>query len=211
MTTSPVIRVSNIRKVYGSTVAVDDVSFDVERGEIFGVIGPNGAGKTTTMECVAGLRKADRGTIAVLGFDPVRDLRALQQKVGVQLQQAQLQKRIKVSEAVALWASLYRNPADGNRLIEQLGLSDKRNAWFMTLSGGQKQRLFIALAVIHDPDVVLITPLIDLGSDQADYVKACRQLRIPVGHCVASWDNLTNKGLIKALPDRVFEIGRAHV
>src|SRR6185436_13230830 len=96
---------------------------------------------------------------SVLGLHPARDLYLLQERIGVQLQQAQLQKRIKVSEAVALWASLYRNPADGSRLIEQLGLADKRNAWFMTLSGGQKQRLFIALALINDPELVFLDEL----------------------------------------------------
>jgi ABC-2 type transport system ATP-binding protein len=156
----PVIRVSGCRKTYGSTVAVDEVSFDVHDGEIFGLIGPNGAGKTTTLECVEGLRRPDRGTISVLGLDPVRDVYRLQERIGVQLQQAQLQKRIKVWEAVHLWASLYRRPsADGDRLLEQLGLADKRNAWFMTLSGGQKQRLFIALALINDPDVVFLDEL----------------------------------------------------
>ena len=153
------IRVSAIRKTYGRTVAVDDVSFDVQPGEIFGLIGPNGAGKTTTMECVEGLRTPDRGEISVLGLHPARDAYQLQERIGVQLQQAQLQKRIKVREAVALWASLYRNPADGNRLIEQLGLSEKRNAWFMTLSGGQKQRLFIALALINNPELVFLDEL----------------------------------------------------
>jgi len=156
---TPIIRVSGIRKTYGKTVAVDDVSFDVEEGEIFGLIGPNGAGKTTTMECVEGLRRPDRGSIAVMSLDPIRDARALQQKVGVQLQQAQLQKRIKVREAVDLWASLYPGAVDGDALLERLGLADKRQAWFMTLSGGQKQRLFIALALIHDPDVVLLDEL----------------------------------------------------
>ena len=155
----PVIRVSSIRKTYGRTVAIDDVSFDVEEGEIFGLIGPNGAGKTTTMECVEGLRRPDRGTISVLSLDPIRDARTLQQKVGVQLQQAQLQKRIKVREAIGLWASLYPRPVDGDALLERLGLADKRHAWFMMLSGGQKQRLFIALALIHDPDVVLLDEL----------------------------------------------------
>ena len=119
----PIIRVSGIRKTYGKTVAVDDVSFDVEEGEIFGLIGPNGAGKTTTMECVEGLRRPDRGSISVLSLDPIRDARALQQKVGVQLQQAQLQKRIKVREAVELWASLYPRAVDGDVLLERLGLA----------------------------------------------------------------------------------------
>jgi ABC-2 type transport system ATP-binding protein len=141
-------------------VAVDEVSFDVHDGEIFGLIGPNGAGKTTTLECVEGLRKPDRGTISVLGLDPFRDVYQLQERIGVQLQQAHLQKRIKVWEAVHLWASLYRKPiSDGDRLLDQLGLSDKRNAWFMTLSGGQQQRLFIALALINDPQLVFLDEL----------------------------------------------------
>ena len=136
------------------------MSFDVNNGEIFGLIGPNGAGKTTTLECVEGLRTPDRGTISVLGLDPFRDIYTLQQRIGVQLQQAQLQKRIKVWEAVHLWASLYgRKSGEGDRLLDQLGLADKRNAWFMTLSGGQKQRLFIVLALINDPEVVFLDEL----------------------------------------------------
>jgi ABC-2 type transport system ATP-binding protein len=155
----PAIHVSNLHKTYGSTFAVDDVSFDVLPGEIFGLIGPNGAGKTTTMECVGGLRAPDRGTINVLGLNPVRDVRKLQRRVGVQLQHAQLHKRIKVWEAVDLWASLYPNAIDGEQLLARLGLAEKRDTWFMALSGGQQQRLFIALAVIHDPDVVLLDEL----------------------------------------------------
>jgi ABC-2 type transport system ATP-binding protein len=155
-----VIQVSGIRKTYGRTVAVDEVSFEVNEGEIFGLIGPNGAGKTTTMECVEGVRKPDRGNILVLGLDPFRDVYKLQERIGVQLQQAQLQKRIKVWEAVDLWASLYKKKAvDAERLLEQLGLADKREAWFMNLSGGQKQRLFIALALINDPEVVFLDEL----------------------------------------------------
>jgi len=154
-----VIEVSNLRKSYGRTVAVDDVSFDVRRGEIFGLIGPNGAGKTTTMECVEGLRAPDAGRATVLGLDPVRDVYALQTRIGVQLQEAQLQKRVKVREVVSLWASLYPKPVDGDRLLEQLGLAEKRGAWFMTLSGGQKQRLFIALALINDPELVFLDEL----------------------------------------------------
>jgi ABC-2 type transport system ATP-binding protein len=153
------IQVSGIRKTYGATVAVSDVSFEVSEGEIFGLIGPNGAGKTTTMECVEGVRRPDHGTISILGLDPFRDVYQVQKRIGVQLQQAQLQKRIKVWEAVDLWASLYPKTVDGDRLLEQLGLSEKRNAWFMTLSGGQKQRLFIALALINDPEVVFLDEL----------------------------------------------------
>ena len=154
-----VVQVAGLRKRYGSTVAVDDVSFEVQDGEIFGLIGPNGAGKTTTMECVEGVRTPDSGRISVLGLDPIRDVYALQQRVGVQLQEAQLQKRIKVCEAVALWASLYRTKIDHDKLLGQLGLQDKRDAWFMTLSGGQKQRLFIALALINDPELVFLDEL----------------------------------------------------
>jgi ABC-2 type transport system ATP-binding protein len=156
----PVIQVSGVRKTYGRTVAVDEVSFEVNEGEIFGLIGPNGAGKTTTMECIEGLRKPERGTISVLGLDPFRHVYKLQERIGVQLQQAQLQKRIKVWEAVDLWASLYKKKAiDAKHLLEQLGLADKRDTWFMNLSGGQKQRLFIALALINDPEVVFLDEL----------------------------------------------------
>jgi len=155
----PVIQVSGIHKTYGATVAVSEVSFEVSEGEIFGLIGPNGAGKTTTMECVEGVRRPDRGAISILGLDPFRDVVQVQNRIGVQLQQAQLQKRIKVWEAVDLWAALYPKAVDGGRLLEQLGLANKRNAWFMTLSGGQKQRLFIALALINDPEVVFLDEL----------------------------------------------------
>ena len=158
--TRNVIQVSGIRKTYGKLVAVDEVSFEVYDGEIFGLIGPNGAGKSTTMECVEGIRTPDRGSITVLGLDPFRDVYEVQERIGVQLQQAQLQKRIKVWEAVHLWASLYRKkPAMGEQLLEQLGLAEKRDAWFMTLSGGQKQRLFIALALVNDPEIVFLDEL----------------------------------------------------
>src|ERR1700683_4998764 len=156
----PVIQVSAVRKTYGATVAVDEVSFALNEGEIFGLIGPNGAGKTTTMECVEGLRTPDRGAISVLGLNPFNDVYKLQERIGIQLQEAQLQKRIKVWEAVDLWASLYRKSAtEGERLLEQFGLIEKRNAWLMNLSGGQKQRLFIALALINDPELVFLDEL----------------------------------------------------
>jgi ABC-2 type transport system ATP-binding protein len=159
-TMQTVIEVKGIRKVYGKTVAVEEASFEVKQGEIFGLIGPNGAGKTTTMECIEGLRKPDGGAITVLSLDPFRQVYQLQERIGVQLQQAQLQKRIKVWEAVDLWASLYKKSAvDAAGLLEQLGLTEKRNAWFMNLSGGQKQRLFIALALINDPEVVFLDEL----------------------------------------------------
>lgn len=154
-----VVSVSHLAKAYGPTVAVADVSLEVERGEIFGLIGPNGAGKTTTMECIQGSRHADGGVISVLGLDPRRDATELRRRIGVQHQEAQLQKRIKVWEAVDLWSALYPRVVDGEELLVRLGLEEKRNAWFMSLSGGQKQRLFVALALIHDPELVFLDEL----------------------------------------------------
>jgi ABC-2 type transport system ATP-binding protein len=156
---SPVIAVSHLGKSYGSTVAVDEVSLEVHEGEIFGLIGPNGAGKTTTMECVEGLRKPDRGSISVLGLDPRRSASALQKRIGVQHQEAELQKRIKVWEAIDLWSTLYPQVLDTEALLAQLGLTAAQDTWFMNLSGGQKQRLFVALALIHDPEVVFLDEL----------------------------------------------------
>ena len=156
----PVIRVQALRKAYGSHVAVAEATFEVHEGEIFGLVGPNGAGKTTTLECIEGVRQADGGSVTVLGLDPARDAYTLQPRIGVQLQPAQLQKRVKVWEAAHLWATLYRRPtADAERLLAQLGLAEKRDAWFMTLSGGQQQRLFIALALVNDPEVVFFDEL----------------------------------------------------
>ena len=159
MPADTVVEVTNLQKRYGPTLAVDDVSFEVFRGEIFGLIGPNGAGKTTSMECVEGIRKPDGGRVSVLGMDPHKDVYAVVPRIGVQHQEAQLQKRIKVWEAVDLWSSLYPRCVDGDVILKQLGLTEKRNAWFMTLSGGQKQRLFIALALINDPEVVFLDEL----------------------------------------------------
>jgi len=159
MTRPAVIEVSGLSKAYGSTRAIDAATFEVRQGEIFGLIGPNGAGKTTTMECIEGLRAPDAGRLSVLGMDPLKDGKALQNRIGVQLQEAQLQKRITVREAIGLWSSLYDAPLDGHQLLTQLGIAGKANARFMTLSGGQKQRLFIALALINDPDVVFLDEL----------------------------------------------------
>jgi ABC-2 type transport system ATP-binding protein len=154
-----VIEVAGLSKTYGSIRAVHDVSLEVHEGEIFGLIGPNGAGKTTAMECIEGLRVPDAGRVSVLGLDPFRDTVPLLNRIGIQLQEAQLQKRIKVREAIRLWSSLYRTSVDGHQLLAQLGIAPKANARFMTLSGGQKQRLFIALALINDPEVVFLDEL----------------------------------------------------
>jgi ABC-2 type transport system ATP-binding protein len=151
-----IIRAAHLRKVYGQVVAVDDISFDVLPGEVFGVVGPNGAGKTTTVECLAGLRRPDGGSLSVLGLDPSHQEHELRQRIGVQLQQAALPEDLKVWEALDLFATFYPHPADWHALMETWGLSEKRNARFGSLSGGQKQRLFIALSLINDPQVVFL-------------------------------------------------------
>jgi ABC-2 type transport system ATP-binding protein len=154
-----VIEVSDLHKEYGPKVAVDTVSFTVRAGEIFGILGPNGAGKTTTVECVVGLRKPDRGQISVLGLDPQWDHDELREQVGVQLQDGQLPDKLRVREALDLYASFYRQPADGGELIERLGLGDRRDTAFAKLSGGQKQRLSVALALIGTPTVAVLDEL----------------------------------------------------
>ncbi len=154
-----IVKVEGLRKVYGETVAVDGVSFEVKEGEIFGMVGPNGAGKTTTIECLEGLRKPDAGTIRVLGADPQRESHTLRERTGMQLQQSNLPDRMKVWEALDLYASFYPKAADWKQLLAQLGLEEKRKAPFSKLSGGQKQRLFIALALLPDPQLVFLDEL----------------------------------------------------
>jgi ABC-2 type transport system ATP-binding protein len=152
-----VIEVRNLRKRYGSTVAVREVSFAVERGEIFGILGPNGAGKTTTVECIAGLRTPDAGSISVLGRPP-RDAE-LRRLVGVQLQESQLPEKTSVREALELYSAFYPNPADWRELARDLGLETKLDARYGKLSGGQKQRLSIALALVGNPEIAILDEL----------------------------------------------------
>jgi ABC-2 type transport system ATP-binding protein len=154
-----VIDVQNLHKTYGDTVAVDDVSFTVHEGEIFGILGPNGAGKTTTVECIEGLRAPDSGQISVLGLDPRRDRPELTQRLGVQLQDSQLPDQLRVAEALALNSAFYRNPADWRALMDMLGLKSKSKTPFGKLSGGQKQRLSIALALLGSPRVAVLDEL----------------------------------------------------
>ncbi len=153
------IEVSDLRKFYGSVRAVDGITFEVQEGEIFGMVGPNGAGKTTAIECIEGLRRPDGGGATVLGMDPQRDGYELRERIGVQLQEASLPNRIKVWEALDLFAAFYRRSVDWPSLLEQLGLAEKSNGSFAKLSGGQKQRLFIALALLNDPDLVFLDEL----------------------------------------------------
>ncbi|GAB3355461.1 ABC transporter ATP-binding protein [Amycolatopsis echigonensis] len=153
------IEVSELRKAYAGRVVVDGVSFSVERGEIFGVLGTNGAGKTTTVECLQGLRSPDSGMISVLGLDPARDAAELRRRVGTQLQDARLPEKLRVREALALFASFYPNPADTDGLLTQLGLDTHRDVAFGKLSGGLRQRLSIALALVGNPEVAILDEL----------------------------------------------------
>ncbi len=154
-----VVQVDGLRKTYGDLVAVHGVSFEVEQGEVFGMVGPNGAGKTTTIECVEGLRKPDGGSITVLGTGPRQDGYRLRQRIGMQLQEAGLPDRLKVWEAMDLFASFYEKPVPWESLLERFGLAEKRKSYIGSLSGGQKQRLFIALALLNDPEVVFLDEL----------------------------------------------------
>jgi ABC-2 type transport system ATP-binding protein len=154
-----VIEVDNLRKRYGDHTAVADVSFQVRQGEIFGLLGRNGAGKTTTVECLQGLRRADGGRVRVLGLDPQRQTQQLRRRMGCQLQEAALPDRLKVWEALDLFASLASQGADWRVLMDQWGLAGKQKASFSSLSGGQRQRLFVALALVNDPEVVFLDEL----------------------------------------------------
>ena len=173
-----VITVDHLHKAYGRLVAVDDISFGVERGEIFGILGPNGAGKTTTVECVQGLRGMDGGTVRVLGLDPVTEATELRQRIGSQLQDSALPGRLKVAESLELFAAFARHPVDCDRLLDRWRLREQRDQAFDSLSGGQRQRLFIALAFVNSPEVVFLDELTqgldpqarrgDLGSHPRD-------------------------------------------
>jgi ABC-2 type transport system ATP-binding protein len=175
-----VIRVESLRKTYGKTVAVDDISFGVAEGEIFGLLGPNGAGKTTAVECLQGLRSPDSGTIRILGIDPVSNIKALKRRIGSQLQEAALPDRIKVWEALDLFASLTPGSVDWQKLMRQWGLAEKSKASFSSLSGGQRQRLFVALALVNKPELVFLDEM-TTGLDPAarhtawDLIRAIRE------------------------------------
>ena len=153
------IEVERLRKRYGAKVAVDDVSFTVAEGEIFGLLGRNGAGKSSTVDCIAGLRAPDHGRIRVAGLDPRRDQRELRHLLGVQLQESALPGKLTVAEAMRLFASFYRSPADIAGLLDMLDLTEKRNTRYRGLSGGQKQRLSIALALIGRPRIAILDEL----------------------------------------------------
>jgi ABC-2 type transport system ATP-binding protein len=154
-----VIEVKHLHKRYGDLVAVNDISFSVEAGEIFGIVGPNGAGKTTTVEMIEGLRAPDRGSVRVLGLDPQTDRAEVRRRLGIQLQESQLPDRMKVWEALDLYSSFYSGPADWRALMAEMGLADKRNTVYSKLSRGQKQRLSIALALVGNPEDAVLDEL----------------------------------------------------
>jgi ABC-2 type transport system ATP-binding protein len=154
-----VVQAVKLQKRYGNVTAVEQVSFEIQAGEIFGMVGPNGAGKTTTIECCEGLRRPDGGTVRVLGLDPQADGGALRERIGIQLQSASLAPRMKVWEALDLFGSFYAKGADWKSLMERMGLAEKRNAYVAALSGGQKQRLFIALSLLNDPELIFLDEL----------------------------------------------------
>ena len=156
---APAVEVERLRKTYGDKVAVEDVSFRVEPGEVFGILGPNGAGKTTTVESVCGLRVGDAGRVRVHGIDPWTDRDATTRIVGVQLQESRLQPKITVREALEMWAAFYDDPLPWSEPAERLGLADHLDKRFGTLSGGQQQRLSIALALVGRPRVAILDEL----------------------------------------------------
>lgn len=178
--TTPAIRATDVTKRYGDLTVVDGVSLEVRPGEIFGIIGPNGAGKTTFMECLEGLRRPTSGTIDVLGEDPSHPTKRWRERIGVQLQTAALPPKITVNEAMALFASLYSDPADTGQLLDELGIATKGRSYVDKLSGGQRQRVFIALALVGKPDVVFLDELTTALDPQArlamwDVVRSIRQ------------------------------------
>jgi len=157
--TEPVVTVEHLVMRYGSFFAVNDISFSIKEGEIFGIIGPNGAGKTTTVECISGLRTPDSGSISIYGLSPQKDRNRIREFLGVQLQESSMPPRLKVREAVGLFASFYPNPMDPDSLLETLGLNQVKNSIYKSLSGGQKQRLSIALALVGNPRIAILDEL----------------------------------------------------
>lgn len=156
---SEVVSVHDLRKTYGDVKAVDGITFSVFKGEIFGIVGPNGAGKTTTMDCIVGMKKSDSGSLSVLGLDPIKQGLKLRQRLGIQQQESELPDRIRVRETMELFSSFYSRTLEWRDILDHLALLDKSDAYFSDLSGGQKRRLFVAMALVGDPEVVFLDEL----------------------------------------------------
>src|ERR1700737_4917119 len=154
--TSPAISVQGLKKSYGNVHAVKGIDFEIQSGEVFGLLGPNGAGKTTTVEILEGLRPRTAGNVSVLGYDPGVQVRQLKDRIGVCLQATNLPEKIKVHEALTIFASFYTRGVDREKLMERLQLSEKRNEFYSRLSGGQKQRVALALALVNDPQLLFL-------------------------------------------------------
>jgi ABC-2 type transport system ATP-binding protein len=181
----PVVTIQHLVKRYGNFLAVNDVSFSIMEGEIFGIIGPNGAGKTTTVECISGLRVPDSGTVSVNGLSPQKDRNKVREFLGVQLQESSMPPRLKVSEAVELFASFYPNPIDPDGLLDTLGIKNVKNSIYKKLSGGQKQRLSIALALVGNPKIAILDELTTGLDPEArretwDLIESMRDLGVTV-------------------------------
>ncbi len=156
MTANPILQVENLVKRYGDVEAVRGVSFFVEEGEVFGLLGPNGAGKTSTVEVMEGLRVPDSGRISVCGIDPQKNPTGLKNEIGATLQSTSLPDKLKVGEALRLFAGFYKRTRNPDDLLRRFGLEEKRNAFYNQLSGGQKQRLALAMALVNDPRVLFL-------------------------------------------------------
>ena len=159
MVTGHAVRVTDLKKAYGETQALTGMNLEVNTGEVFGIVGPNGAGKTTTIDCIAGMRKPDSGTMSVLGMDPSREGRELRKRIGLQQQESELPERLKLRETLELFSNLYGTSPDCTRLLSRVGLSEKEESCFSALSGGQKKRLFVALALVNDPELIILDEL----------------------------------------------------
>lgn len=153
------VRVKSLKKSYGETIALQGIDLEVKQGEVFGLVGPNGAGKTTTIDCIAGMKQPDSGEIEVLGLDPEKNASQLRRRTGLQQQESELPERIRVSEAIELFGGLFGKNPSSIELLSRVGLSEKQNSYFSELSGGQKKRLFVALALVNDPELIMLDEL----------------------------------------------------
>lgn len=204
------IKVQNLCKSYGNIPAIKDINICINQGEVFGLLGANGAGKSTTIECILGTKIADKGTVSILGMNPISDRKRLFENVGVQFQESSYQDKVTVSELCEVTQSLYKSAANYINLIEQFGLTDKLKRLVSELSGGQRQKLFIVLALIPNPKVVFLDEL-TTGLD----TKARRE----VWHCLS---RLKEQGLtifltshfmdeVEALCDRIAILKRGQI